>query len=78
LIKGYKNPKSAYFWCSQSNRLIEKNPSKRCGKWNSQKGVFFVYVNKVHGDPVQEESKAPDESQKLFDTLPEELPRKEP
>jgi len=50
LIKQHKNSKSCYFWCSETNRLIEKPPSKRCGKWNSQKGVYFMYANKIHGD----------------------------
>lgn len=43
-----KNSKVAYFWCSQSNRLIEKPPSKRQGKWNTQKGVYFMWADKVH------------------------------
>jgi hypothetical protein len=37
----------AYFWCDQSNRLIQKDPSKRAGKWNKQSGTFFIYADKV-------------------------------
>lgn len=47
-VKEYKNSKVAYFWHKDSNRLIEKPPSKRQGKWNTTAGVYFMYVDKVH------------------------------
>ena len=44
-----EDSRGAHFWCNQSNRLIEKNPKKRAGKWNDQSGVFFIYVDKCLG-----------------------------
>lgn len=50
LIKKYNNSKVAYFWHRDSGKLIEKPPSKRTGKWSSNKGVYFIYANKVLSD----------------------------
>jgi len=47
-VKEYKNAGVAYFWHKGSNRLIEKPPSKRQGKWETTGGIYFMYANKIH------------------------------
>jgi hypothetical protein len=49
-IKSHENSDIAYFWCNKSNRLIQKSPDKRVGKWNSQPGVFYMYADKILGN----------------------------
>lgn len=39
----------AYYWCRQTNRLIQKPPGKRAGQWVKQNGIFFMYADKALG-----------------------------
>ena len=48
-MKNKGDSRVAFFWCSQSKRLIEKNPEKRADLWNDQDGVFFMFVDKCLG-----------------------------
>jgi len=47
IVVSESNTDIAYFWCSQSNRLIEKNPNKRTGHWKSQTGWMFLWGNEI-------------------------------
>jgi hypothetical protein len=49
-IISHENSDIAYFWCNKSNRLIQKSPEKRTGKWNSEPGTYFMYADKVLGN----------------------------
>lgn len=49
-VIAHKNSDIAYFWCSKSNRLIQKPPDKKVGRWNSNLGAFYMYADKVLGN----------------------------
>ena len=47
-IKELANPNAgAYFWCRSYKSIIEKNAGKRCGKWDRNNGILFIWANKV-------------------------------
>ena len=49
-VKSFDDSGTAYFWCKQTNRLIEKNPNERTGRTVTQSGAFYMYADKVLGN----------------------------
>ena len=48
MIKELANPNAgAYFWSRTTASLIEKNAGKRCGKWDKNNGILFIWANKI-------------------------------
>lgn len=52
-VISHENSDIAYFWCNKSNRLIQKSPDKRVGRWNNNPGAFYMYADKVLGNNGQ-------------------------